>query len=86
MTKRSTATQVNVHQAKTELSRLVARVEAGEEIIIARGGRPAARLVPLAPTRVRRRLGPLNGQFIIPDDFDRPLPEAVLRLFEGRTR
>ena len=78
--------QVNIHQAKTELSKLVERVEAGEEIVIARAGRPAVKLVPLTTTRVRRRLGLLDGAFTIPDDFDRPLPDTVLRLFEGRKR
>jgi prevent-host-death family protein len=75
---------VNVHQAKTELSRLVERVEAGEEIVIARAGRPAAKLVPLTRARGRRRLGLLDGRFKIPDDFNAPLPAAVLRAFEGR--
>ncbi len=76
---------VNMHEAKTGLSRLVERAEAGEEIIIARAGKPAARLVPFAASR-RRRLGLLDGQFTIPDDFNEPLPEAVLRAFEGSKR
>jgi prevent-host-death family protein len=75
---------VNIHQAKTGLSKLVERAEAGEEIIIARAGKPAARLVPLARARRRRRLGLLDGKFQIPDDFNAPLPDAVLRAFEGR--
>lgn len=78
------ANQVNIHQAKTELSKLVARVEAGEEIVIARAGKPVAKLVALTRTRARRRLGPLDGKFKIPDDFNRPLPESLLRTFEGR--
>ena len=78
--------QVNIHDAKTGLSKLVERVEAGEEIVIARAGKPAARLVPLVKARARRRLGWLDGKFKIPDDFDAPLPEAVLRMFEGRKR
>ena len=78
--------QVNIHQAKTDLSKLVARVEAGEEVVIARAGKPVVKLVPLAPAQGRRRLGLLDGKFVIPEDFDRPLPEAVLRLFEGRKR
>jgi prevent-host-death family protein len=78
--------QVNVHQAKTGLSKLVERAEAGEEIIIARAGKPAARLVPLTRARRRRRLGLLDGKFRIPDDFNAPLPESVLRAFEGRRR
>ena len=76
--------QVNIHQAKTELSKLVERAEAGEEVIIARAGKPAAKLVPLTTVGKRRRLGLLDGKFRIPDDFNAPLPESVLRAFEGR--
>lgn len=78
--------QVNIHEAKTELSKLVERAEAGEEIVIARGGKPAARLVPLTKVRGRRRLGLLNGKFRIPHDFNAPLPDSVIRAFEGRKR
>src|SRR4029434_1612624 len=78
--------QVNIHQAKTDLSKLVERAEAGEEIVIARAGKPAAKLIPLKKARGRRRLGLLDGKFKIPDDFNAPLPEAVTRLFEGRKR
>lgn len=77
------AKQVNIHEAKTGLSKLVERVEAGEEIVIARAGTPVAKLVGLKPGRVRRRLGLLDGQFKIPDDFNRPLPESLLRAFES---
>ena len=76
--------QVNIHQAKTALSKLVKRAEAGEEVVIARAGKPAAKLVPLTEVRGRRRLGLLDGRFKIPDDFNAPLPESVLRAFEGR--
>ena len=76
--------QVNIHEAKTELSKLVARAEAGEEIVIARAGKPAAKLVPLTRSRSRRRLGLLDGKFQIPDDFNSPLPDSVIRTFEGR--
>lgn len=75
--------QVNIHQAKTELSKLVERVEAGEEILIARAGRPVAKLVPLNSGRGRRKLGLLDGKFRIPDDFNKPLPPSILRAFEG---
>jgi len=75
---------VNIHQAKTELSKLVERAEAGEEIIIARAGRPVAKLVALSKMRSPRRLGLLDGKFKIPDDFNAPLPESVLRAFAGR--
>ncbi|MFC4168508.1 type II toxin-antitoxin system Phd/YefM family antitoxin [Teichococcus aestuarii] len=76
---------VNIHAAKTHLSRLVDAAAAGEEILIARAGRPVARLVPLeeAPARPRRRLGRLAGQLSIPADFDAPLPEEVLSGFEA---
>ena len=78
--------QVNIHQAKSELSKLVERAEAGEEIVIARAGKPAAKLVPLSRRRGRRRLGPLDGKFRIPADFNAPLPDSVIRAFEGRKR
>ena len=71
---------VNVHEAKTHLSRLLARVERGEEIVIARSGRPVARLVRY--DEPRRTLGRDAGLFEVPDDFDAPLPAAVLRAFE----
>ncbi len=77
---------VNIHQAKTELSKLVERAEAGEEIVIARAGKPAAKLVPLTRAGGRRRLGLLDGRFKIPDDFNAPLPAFVLRAFEGRKK
>jgi prevent-host-death family protein len=76
--------QVNIHQAKSELSKLVERAEAGEEIVIARAGKPAVKLVPVAGARGRRRLGLLDGKFRIPDDFNAPLPDSVIRAFEGR--
>ncbi len=76
--------RVNIHEAKTGLSKLVERAEAGEEIIIARAGKPAVKLVPLTRARGRRRLGLLDGKFRIPDDFNEPLPESVLRAFAGR--
>jgi prevent-host-death family protein len=66
--------QVNIHEAKTHLSRLVERVEAGEEITIARAGRPVARLVPVKQ-RQPRRPGLWKGRVVIRDDFDAPLPE-----------
>jgi prevent-host-death family protein len=75
---------VNVHAAKTQLSRLLQRAARGEEIIIARAGRPPARLVPLAAPSKRRRPNLLRGRIRIARDFDAPLPEGVLRSFEGR--
>jgi prevent-host-death family protein len=75
--------KVNIHDAKTRLSSLIERVEAGEEIVIARAGRPVARLAPLAPRRGRRKLGALDGRFLIPEDFNAPLPDDVLKGFSG---
>ncbi|HZP88800.1 MAG TPA: type II toxin-antitoxin system prevent-host-death family antitoxin [Burkholderiales bacterium] len=74
--------QVNVHEAKTHLSRLIDEVEAGEEVTIAKANRPVARLLPLRGRR--RRLGLLDGRFQIPDDFNAPLPDDLLEAFEGR--
>ena len=72
---------VNVHEAKTHLSRLLARVEAGEELIIARAGQPVARLIPFAHPG-KRTLGLDAGRGFIAADFDAPLPEDVLVDFE----
>ena len=74
---------VNIHQAKTQLSRLIERVCAGEEIIIARSGKPVARLAPLEPRRPRR-LGLLKGKIWVAKDFNAPLPDDLLDLFEGK--
>jgi len=74
----------NVHEAKTHLSRLLQRVEDGEEVIIARAGKPVARLVPMdAPIARDRVLGGDEGKVRIAADFDAPLPEDYLKLFEG---
>jgi prevent-host-death family protein len=74
-------TQVSIHEAKTHLSRLLRRVACGEEIVIARGKEPVARLVPFKAPR-RRTFGLDKGVFTVPDDFDGPLPEDVLEDFE----
>jgi prevent-host-death family protein len=73
---------VNIHAAKTHLSRLVEDAAAGEEIIIAKSGKPVARLCPLAEPPRRRQLGILNGQFEIPDDFDTMFEDEIRELFE----
>ncbi|HLA93963.1 MAG TPA: type II toxin-antitoxin system Phd/YefM family antitoxin [Actinomycetota bacterium] len=65
---------VNVHEAKTHLSRLLERVERGEEIVIARSGKPIARLVPIDPSPGRRPIGRDKGKIWMSDDFDEPLP------------
>jgi prevent-host-death family protein len=69
--------KVNIYDAKTRLSALVDRAEAGEEIIIARGGRPAARLGPIRPAAVKRKPGRLRGRIRIGRDFDAPLPPGL---------
>jgi prevent-host-death family protein len=73
--------QINVYEAKTHLSRLLDRVEAGEEIIIGRAGRPVAMLVPYRPSVPRRRPGAWRGKVRMAHDFDE-LPEDLLRAFE----
>ena len=73
---------VNVHEAKTHLSRLLSDVEAGEEVVIARNGNPVARLVA-ANQRGKRQPDVLKGKIIIPESFFDPLPEEELRLWEG---
>jgi len=72
---------VNVRRAKAELSRLLARVEAGEEVTIARRGAPVARLVA-CKARPRRRPDVLKGRLVVPDTFFDPLPEHELRAWE----
>lgn len=73
-----------MHDAKTHLSRLAERAAGGEEIVIARSGRPLARLVPLEEARPPRRLGLWKGRVRIGDDFDAPLPDELQERFEGR--
>ncbi|NPT37410.1 type II toxin-antitoxin system Phd/YefM family antitoxin [Paraburkholderia xenovorans] len=75
---------VNIHEAKTQFSRLVDAAAGGEEIIIAKAGKPAARLVPMEHAKVTRRFGGLKGKIRIADDFDAPLPDDVVAAFEGR--
>ena len=73
---------VNVHAAKTHLSRLLERVEAGEEVVIARAGRPVARLVPFRPRREPRKPGLLRGQIWLADDWDSPeVNDEIAELF-----
>ncbi|HEY2628420.1 MAG TPA: type II toxin-antitoxin system prevent-host-death family antitoxin [Usitatibacter sp.] len=74
---------VNIHEAKTHLSRLVERVQAGEEIVIARAGRPAARLVPLEGARKPVKVGGLKSRISIPDDFNTMFEREIEALFGG---
>lgn len=75
--------EINIYAAKTQLSRLIDQVNAGEEVVITRYGRAVARLVPAgeAPTR---KLGTLKGKVWVSDNFDAPLPDDLQDLFEGR--
>ena len=75
---------VSLYEAKTQLSRLVDRAAAGEEIVIAKSGRPRARLVPLEDTRALRVSGRGKGQWRVRKDFDATLPDQVIDDFEGR--
>jgi prevent-host-death family protein len=77
---------INIHEAKTHLSRLVEEASEGEEIVIAKAGKPVARLVPVKKPSRRRKLGVLAGKFAVPSDFDAPLPEEVIEMFEGGSR
>lgn len=77
---------VNVHEAKTHFSRLLAKVERGGEVVIARAGRPVARLVAIEPPATLPTLGADAGTFVVPADFDAPLPSDLLDAFEGGVR
>ena len=77
---------VSLYEAKTRLSHLVDRALAGDEVVITRHGRPVARLLPAVRTRRPRRLGALRGKIRVARDFDAPLPDELLALFEGSRR
>ncbi|GAB6042056.1 type II toxin-antitoxin system Phd/YefM family antitoxin [Endothiovibrio diazotrophicus] len=74
---------VNIHEAKTHLSRLLAEVAAGDEVVIAKAGRPIARLLAYEEPVAKRRFGRDRGLFEVPDDFDEPLPDDLLASFES---
>lgn len=75
---------VNIHEAKTNFSKLVDAAASGEEIIIAKAGKPVARLVQIQPAKTVRKFGILKGKVHVADDFDAPLPDDVIAAFEGR--
>lgn len=77
------AKQVNIHEAKTHLSQLLARLQEDEEIIIAKAGKPVARLLPVTERPSRRSPGSAKGQVVLAADFDEPLDESVLEEFEA---
>lgn len=76
---------INIYAAKANLSRLVERAAAGEEIVIAKAGKPRARLVPLPKKKSPVIFGALKGKIWIADDFDAPLPDDIQRAFDGDT-
>lgn len=73
---------VNIHEAKTHFSKLLARVERGQEVVISRAGKPVARLVPHTAKLQPPVFGADRGKFVVPDDFDAPLPDEVITAFE----
>ena len=73
---------VTIRQAKTNLSRLIKQASEGEEVIIARGSRPVARLIPVAEIKKKRRPGSMKGKISIGPEFFEPLPESELKLWE----
>lgn len=77
----SMAKTINIHEAKTHLSQLLTRVEAGEEIVIARAGKPVARLVAISTGLARRPIGLERDLFKVPDDFDAPLSPEIMDEF-----
>ena len=72
----------NIHEAKTHLSRLIAEVESGEDVVLARGGKPVARLVRVVETAPARRFGAMRGKAVAGDAFFEPLPETELSAWE----
>jgi prevent-host-death family protein len=73
---------VNIHDAKTQFSRLLARVGEGEEVIIAKAGKPIARLVPIGKRPKQRIPGSAKDKVVIAEDFNEPLPDTILKTFE----
>lgn len=74
--------KVNVHEAKTHFSKLLMQTAQGQEIIIAKAGRPVARLVPVKPRGKNRVPGSARGKIVVAKDFDAPLPKSILRTFQ----
>jgi len=77
------STTVNIHEAKTHFSKLLNKVQQGEDVIIAKAGKPIVRLVPVTAPAGQRVAGSAQDQIIIADDFDAPLPEEILKDFES---
>ena len=75
--------QFNMHEAKTHFSKLIALVENGEEVVVAKDGHPVARVVPIEKPIPPRRPGSAKGEFVVPDAFFEPLPPDMMEVFEG---
>lgn len=73
--------EVNIHEAKTHFSKLLERVALGEEVVIARAGKPVAKLVSIQAERPRFKLGSAKGEFVVPEDFNDPLPKETEDLY-----
>ena len=71
----------NIHEAKTHFSKLIEKARLGEEVIVAKAGKPVVRLVPMDAPKKRRQPGSARGMFTMSDDFDDPLPEEMLKAF-----
>ena len=76
---------INIHEAKTHLSKLVEEVSKGQEIVIAKSGKPMAKLTGISPAKPIRKPGFLKGKIRIAEDFDAPLPDDMLDAFEGKS-
>jgi len=74
---------INIHEAKTHLSRLAEDVAAGEEIIVAKAGKPKMKLVPIDDRKKKIKFGALRGKIHISKGFDAPLPPEIIEAFEG---
>jgi prevent-host-death family protein len=75
--------EVNIHEAKTHLSKLLARIALGEEIVIAKAGTPVAKLVPINGKKREFKFGSAKGEFVVPDDFNDPDPEIEDLFYNG---
>jgi prevent-host-death family protein len=75
--------EINIHEAKTHLSKLLERVALGEEVVIAKAGTPVAKLVPFDQQPRTRIFGSAKGEFTVPDDFNEPDPETEALFYEG---
>jgi prevent-host-death family protein len=75
--------EVNIHEAKTHLSRLLERVLSGEEVIIAKAGIPVAKLIPVKKASIKRVFGSAKGDFTVPDDFNDPDPDIENLFYNG---